>query len=96
MRHVVHNVRAHGVHIRATTDSDRSSDQRLQLRKHARKVRDLRHCGDFSSTRLSMKPIFDIANTTALRPSGHGLAACVLSHRCVAREVRGNKNFIID
>jgi hypothetical protein len=52
----------------------------LQLQKHARKVRDLRHCGDLFDTRISMKPFFDIANTTALRPTRRGLVACGLLH----------------
>lgn len=32
-----------------------------------------------SSHHASMKPSIHIANTTALRPQGHGLAACGLS-----------------
>jgi hypothetical protein len=69
--------------IRTACDSynDRSSDSYLQGKKHARKVRDLRHCGDFYDTRISMKTLFDIANPTALRPYGHGPAACGLLRR---------------
>jgi len=52
----------------------------LQLQKHARKVRDLRHCGDFPKQRISMKPLFHIASTTALRPTRRGPAAYGLSH----------------
>ena len=44
-----------------------------------RKVRDLRHRGDFFE-RNSMKPAYDIANTTALRPTRRGVAAYGLLH----------------
>jgi hypothetical protein len=53
----------------------------LQLKKHARKVRGLRYCANFLTTRISMKTLFDIANPTALRPYGHSPAACGLLHR---------------
>lgn len=36
--------------------------------------------GDLFDTRISMKPFFDIANTTALRPTRRGPAACGLLH----------------
>jgi hypothetical protein len=52
----------------------------LQLQKHARKVRDLRQCGDIFDIRTSMKPFFDIANTTALRPTRRGPVPCGLLH----------------
>jgi hypothetical protein len=53
----------------------------LQVKKHARKVRGLRHRATFSTTRISMKTLFDIANPTALRPYSHGPAACGLLRR---------------
>ena len=59
---------------------DRSSETPLQVQMHARKVRDLRHCGDFLKQRISMKPLFHIADTTALRPTRRGVAACGLLH----------------
>jgi hypothetical protein len=57
---------------------------------HARNVRGLRHCGDFFKTRNSMKLHYDIAKSTALRPSGHGPVACGMA----VREIRGNQDFI--
>ena len=59
----------------------RSSESHLQPKKHARKVRDLRHCATFPTHEISMKAHFDIANPTALRPYGHGPAACGLLRR---------------
>ena len=67
----------------------RSSDYLLQAQMHARNVRGLRHCGDFFKIRISMKLHYDIAKSTALRPSGHGPVACGLP-----RGERGNQDFI--
>jgi hypothetical protein len=61
----------------------------LRPTKHARKVRDLRHRGDFFADTNSMKSILDIANPTALRPYRHGPAACALP-----RDERGHQGFI--
>jgi hypothetical protein len=65
-------------------DCNRSSGNLLQLQKHARKVRDLRHCGEYFQLAIrhtnSMKPLFHIANTTALRPLRRGPAACGQLH----------------
>ncbi|HEV8695129.1 MAG TPA: hypothetical protein VGQ93_13230 [Lysobacter sp.] len=41
-----------------------------------------------------MKLHYDIAKTTALRPSGHGPAACGLSRCCISNDVCSNQDFI--
>ena len=70
-----------GVRMACDCIADRSSGNLLQLATHARKVRRLRHCGDFSNSEFPMKPAFHIANPTALRPYGHGPATCGLLRR---------------
>ena len=72
-----------------TTAIDRSSDRLLHSKIRTRKVRGLRHRGDFLQTRISMKSFLHIANPTALRPYGHGQAACGL-----LRNERARKDFI--
>lgn len=69
------------------TANDRSSDCPLHSKNRTRKVRGLRHRGDFLQTRISMKSFFHIANPTALRPYGHGPAACGL--KCAERARKG-------
>jgi len=56
----------------------------LQIKKHARNVRALRHVAMIFLRTNSMRPAFDIANLLALRPFGHGQAACALAtyRRC--------------
>ncbi|MFC5571035.1 hypothetical protein ACFPN1_13295 [Lysobacter yangpyeongensis] len=61
----------------------------LHIRYVARKVRDLRRCGDHLQNRISMKSSFSIANPTALRPNRHGTAACGLP-----RDERARKDFV--
>ncbi|WP_460759061.1 hypothetical protein [Lysobacter fragariae] len=53
----------------------------MQLKKHARKVRDLRHVATTKEFCIPMKLSFDIAKSYALRPNGHGPVALRLSNR---------------
>jgi hypothetical protein len=59
----------------AAIETDRSSGRPLHREMHARKVRGLRRHGARPATPNSMKPSIHIANTTAPRPHGLGLAS---------------------